>query len=57
MEKILFENILKILDQYWISCKVTKKKLKGCGCDFRETLQTFSENFEKILNTKKVEIM
>ncbi len=49
MKKILFVNILKILEQFWISCKVSKKILKGRGCDFKETLQKFS-------NTKNVEI-
>ncbi len=49
----LFENISKILEQFWISCKVTKKILKRPGCNFRETLQTFSENFEKIFKHKK----
>ncbi len=53
MEKILFENILKILEQFWISCKITKKILKGRGCNFRKILQKFSENFEKIFKYKK----
>ncbi len=57
MEKILFENILKIVEQFWISCKITKKILKGFGCNFRKTLQTFSENFERIFKRKNVEIM
>ncbi len=38
MEKILFENVLQILEQFWISVKVTKKILKGRGCKFRDTL-------------------
>ncbi len=46
-------KILKILEQFWISCKVTKKILKGRGCNLRETLQKFSENFEKIFKYKK----
>ncbi len=53
MEKILFENILKILGQFWISCKVTKNILKERGCNFKETLQKFSENFEKIFKYQK----
>ncbi len=53
MEKILFENILKILEQFWISFKATKKILKQRGCSFRENLQKFLENFEKIFNHQK----
>ncbi len=46
MEKILFENILKILEQFWVSYKVTKKFLQECGCNIREILQKFLENFQ-----------
>ncbi len=44
-----FENFLA----FRISCKVTKKILKRRGCNFRETLQKFSGNFEKIFKYKK----
>ncbi len=53
MEKILFENIFKILKQYWMSCKEIKKFLKGRGCNFRETLQKFPQNFEKMFRKLK----
>ncbi len=45
IEKILLENILKILEQFWISCKVTEKILKSY---FREILQKFSKNLKNL---------
>ncbi len=53
MEKILFENILKILEEFWIHCEVTKKILKVCECNFRETLQKFSERLSLRENFSK----
>ncbi len=44
------ENFGAILDKFKSN---QKKFLKGRGCKFRETLQKFSENFEKIFKYKK----
>ncbi len=51
MKKILFENVLKILVQFWINCKV-KKKFKRTWI-FRETAKKFSENFKKKFQIQK----